>query len=64
MTAQPIVRVTDHATRDEIAEALEARTRRLMAERAGMPCTWQTRQRRGELLQEIQDSLDEWLDVR
>jgi hypothetical protein len=58
------IRINDLTPHDELAEAMEARSRRLMAELARLPLTWQTRARRRELRQEIEDSLDEWLAVR
>lgn len=55
--------ITDETPASDAADILEARTRRLMAERAALRCTWQTRARRRELWDEIHDSLDEWLRV-
>lgn len=43
------------------AEVCEAATRRLMATRAGLGKTWQTRELRAELLEDIDQSLDEYL---
>ena len=59
MTAAPIV-VTEDTTRAELAAVLEARTRRLMAERSRLAVTWQTRADRARLLALIDDSLDEF----
>lgn len=41
------------------AEQLEAKARRLMAERAALPVTWETRARRAELYREILAALEE-----
>lgn len=56
--------ITDETPASDAADILEARARRLMAERAAMPCTWQTRGRIAELWVEINAALDEWLKVR
>jgi hypothetical protein len=58
------IRVTDSTTKAEWAAIHEARTRRLMAERAGLPRTWMARVRLVELAGEIDDALDQWLRVR
>ena len=42
------------------AEQAEAKVRRLMAERAAIPLTWETRARRRELDAEIDAGFDEW----
>ena len=41
------------------AEQAEAKVRRLMAERAALPVTWETRARRAELYREILAALEE-----
>lgn len=64
MTAQQTHVVTDDTPHAELAEALEARARRLMAERARLPLTWQTRADRVRLLGMVNDCLDEFLAVR
>ena len=56
--------ITDETPASDAADILEARTRRLMAERAALRCTWQTRGRIAELWVEINAALDEWLKVR
>lgn len=58
MTTQAI---TEPSTRAEIAEALDANTRRLMAERAYLSLRWDTRAERRNLLADIDDALDDWL---
>ena len=58
-----IIRVTDDTPAHETADLLEARTRRLMAERARLAPTWEHRTDRRRLLGLIDDSLDEWLTV-
>ena len=50
--------VTDDTTRAEIAEAQEARARRLMAELARTPRTWLTRDECRRLAKEIDGALD------
>lgn len=45
-------------------ELAEARCRRLMAERARLSLTWQTRHDRARLLGLVEDALDEWLAAR
>jgi hypothetical protein len=54
------IRINDLTPHDELAEAMEARSRRLMAELARLPLTWQTRARRRELEREVNESLDEF----
>lgn len=45
-------------------DQLEAHTRRLMAERAALPPTWQHRADRRRLLALIDDAFDEWQIAR
>lgn len=59
-----VIRLDNHATTDEIADALEARARRLMAQRAATPTNWQFRKQRAALLIEVDETLDEWLLTR
>lgn len=49
--------VTDQPT---LREASEAKVRRLMAQRAALPLTWETRGERAELLVEINAELERW----
>lgn len=53
--------INDDSTRAETRDALEARARRLMAQRAATPATWQFRKQRTALAVEINETLDEWL---
>lgn len=63
-TKPETIRITDESTRAEIAEALEARTRRLMAERARLSLSWQTRADRRRLLALVNDALDEFNSIK
>ena len=47
-----------------VVELIEARCRRLMAERAALPDAWPHRGKRAELGQQIQVALDQWLGLR
>lgn len=58
------IRVDDSTPASTVADALEARTRRLMAERARLPEWGLGRLARREALRRIDDALDEWLAVR
>jgi hypothetical protein len=58
------VRITDDTPAPLVRDVVEARTRRLMAELARTPDSWPTRGEHKTLRQEIDDSLDEWLEVR
>ena len=58
-----VVRITDDTPADETRDVIEARTRRLMAERARLALTWETRTDRLRLLGLIEDALDEWLSA-
>ncbi len=55
------VRITDDTPTATILDVVEARTRRLMAERAALPCWGDGRRDRTVLVAAIDDSLDEWL---
>lgn len=55
--------MTETTAPDSVRDVVEARCRRLMAERAGLPMTWKTRGDRRELMALIEDELDEWLSV-
>lgn len=46
------------------AEHAEAEVRRLMAERAAIPLTWETRARRAELDAAILEVFEEWAAAR
>lgn len=46
-----------------VKEATEAHIRRLMARRAGLPLTWETRAERAELLAEINATLEMYVDM-
>lgn len=59
-----VLKVGDDTTREELAEIHEGRARRLMAERCRLPQTWMSRARRAELLAEVNEALDEWLEAR
>lgn len=50
-------------TATTVKEATEAETRVLMAQRAALPVTWQTRAERAELLGEIDGLLEVWLEL-
>lgn len=54
------IRVTDDTPTLTVREVVEARTRRLMAERARVQCWGDGRRERVGLLAAIDDSLDEW----
>lgn len=56
-----VIRVTDETTAADLRDILKARCRRLMAERAALPPTWQHRADRRRLIGLIDDALDEWL---
>lgn len=47
-----------------VCELIEARARRLMAERAALPDAWPHRSKRAELRVEIQTALDQWLEMQ
>lgn len=57
-------RVEELPTDVMVAEFIEARCRRLMAERASLANTWVHRRDRRDLLTEIDTALDQWLGLR
>lgn len=59
MTATTI-RITDDTPANTVLEIIEARTRRLMAERCAVPCWGDGRRDRADKLLDINDSLDEF----
>lgn len=64
MSGGPIVtavRISDGTPDQIVREVIEARVRRLMAERARLPQWGDGRRERKRLLVDIDDSLDEWL---
>lgn len=46
------------------SEQAEAKVRRLMAERAAIPLTWETRPRRDELYRQVLAALEEHAEAR
>jgi len=59
-----VIRVTDDSPAAVVREAHEARIRRLMAQRAALPVTWEHRAERAALLEQIEDAFGEWERAR